>query len=54
LLDAALSAGVITQADAQLVREAEIARNDAIQVDAFSLEDYQTGTQPIPATMTLV
>jgi len=54
LLDAALSAGVITQAEAQWVREAETARNDAIQVDAFSLEDYQTGTQPIPATMTLV
>lgn len=54
LIDGALSAGVITKADAQLVREAEIARNDAIQVDAFSLEDYQTGTQLFPTTMTLV
>ena len=54
LIEVALSAAVITPAEAQLVREAETARNDAIQVDAFSLEDYQKGTQPIPATMTLV
>jgi acyl-CoA dehydrogenase len=54
LIEAAFSAGFITNEDAQLVREAETVRNDAIQVDAFSLEDYQKGTQPIPATITLV
>jgi acyl-CoA dehydrogenase len=45
LIDAALAAGVITEAAAQLVREAESVRNDAIQVDAFTLEAYQQGGQ---------
>lgn len=41
LIDAALAAGVITAEAAELVREAEIARNQAIQVDTFTLEEYQ-------------
>ena len=41
LIDAAVSAGVITEESAKLVREAEMARNDAIQVDTFTLEEYQ-------------
>ncbi|MBD1864619.1 MULTISPECIES: acyl-CoA dehydrogenase [Trichocoleus] len=45
LIDAALEAGVITAAEATLIREAESARNEAIQVDAFSLEEYQQGAQ---------
>ncbi|HEY9862446.1 MAG TPA: acyl-CoA dehydrogenase [Candidatus Obscuribacterales bacterium] len=45
LTDAALAAEVITVAEATLIREAESARNEAIQVDAFSLEEYQQGAQ---------
>ncbi|MBD2066351.1 acyl-CoA dehydrogenase [Leptolyngbya sp. FACHB-671] len=45
LIDAALTAGVITEDDAALLREAESARNDAIQVDSFTLEEYQHGGQ---------
>ncbi|WNZ27391.1 acyl-CoA dehydrogenase [Leptolyngbya sp. NK1-12] len=47
LLDAAVAAGVITLDDANLVREAELVRNDAIQVDTFTLEEYQQN-QPLP------
>ncbi|QZZ23069.1 acyl-CoA dehydrogenase [Leptothermofonsia sichuanensis E412] len=48
LVDAAVAAGVITQESVDLLREAEIARNEAIQVDAFTLEEYQQGSQPTP------
>ncbi|QYO64266.1 DUF1974 domain-containing protein [Leptolyngbya sp. 7M] len=47
LLDAAVAASVITPDDAKLVREAELVRNDAIQVDTFTLEEYQQN-QPLP------
>lgn len=45
LIELALQAEVITPAEAALIREAEAARNEAIQVDAFSLEAYQQGGQ---------
>src|SRR6476646_1776945 len=45
LIDAALAAEVITATEATLIREAEAARNEAIKVDAFSLEEYQQGAQ---------
>ena len=35
LVDAGLEAGVISEAEAVLVREAEAARIEAVQVDAF-------------------
>jgi acyl-CoA dehydrogenase len=35
-----LELGIITQEDAALVRAAEEARTDAIQVDSFTLEEY--------------
>ncbi|NJN73435.1 MAG: acyl-CoA dehydrogenase [Limnothrix sp. RL_2_0] len=41
LLDLAQMRDVITQAEFDLVCDAEFARNDAIQVDAFDLEEYQ-------------
>jgi acyl-CoA dehydrogenase len=47
LIDAALAAGVITEADAKLIRAAESARNEAIQVDAFTLEEYQPVGKPV-------
>jgi acyl-CoA dehydrogenase len=39
-LGAAVAANLVTSEDAELVREAERLRNDAIQVDAFSLDEY--------------
>jgi len=40
LLDAAVAAGVIGQPEADLAREASLARRDAIEVDSFTLEEY--------------
>jgi acyl-CoA dehydrogenase len=40
LLDLAYEQGVISEAETTLICEATFARNDAIQVDAFSLEEY--------------
>jgi acyl-CoA dehydrogenase len=41
LVTAALDAGVIAPAEAALVRAAAAAREDAIQVDSFTLAEYQ-------------
>jgi acyl-CoA dehydrogenase len=41
LIDAALEAGVISETEAALIREAEALRTQTIQVDAFTLEEYQ-------------
>jgi acyl-CoA dehydrogenase len=51
LVQAALSANVIQAAEADLLREAEAARTDAVQVDSFTIEEYQQGahTQTWPA-----
>ena len=47
LIPQAVKAGVITMDEASLLKEAEAARNDAIQVDSFSAEEYfATATQP--------
>lgn len=40
----ALSAKIISETEANLLRSAELARNDAIQVDAFTLDEYMQGT----------
>ena len=40
LVKQAVQAGLITDEEAQQVAEAEAARNDAVQVDAFTLEEY--------------
>lgn len=45
-VEAALKTGVITEAEAELVRSAEAARLDAIQVDAFTLHEYQGNELP--------
>ncbi len=45
LISAALQAGVISNKEVELICEAEFARNDAIQVDSFTLEEYLQGTQ---------
>jgi acyl-CoA dehydrogenase len=41
----ALSAKIISEAEADILREAELVRNDAIQVDAFTLDEYMQGTR---------
>jgi acyl-CoA dehydrogenase len=42
-IDAALKAQVITQAEASLWQQAQEAAEDAIQVDAYALQDYGAG-----------
>lgn len=49
LIDAAITTGVISQAAANQVREAERLRLEAIQVDAFTLEEYhQSAPSQLP------
>lgn len=45
----AVETGLITAAEAALVMQADQARTDAIQVDAFTLEQYETGRLSPPA-----
>ena len=40
LVEQALEKGIITQAEARLLKDANDARNDAVQVDSFTLEEY--------------
>jgi acyl-CoA dehydrogenase len=44
LVEKALEAGIISEQEAKLVHEAEEARTDAIQVDAFELDEYLGNT----------
>ncbi|MDJ0675897.1 MAG: acyl-CoA dehydrogenase [Calothrix sp. MO_167.B42] len=51
LITEALVAGLISRKEAELVYEAQMVRNDAIQVDSFTLEEYHTDSQvAIPLT----
>ncbi|MBC8329443.1 MAG: acyl-CoA dehydrogenase [Planctomycetes bacterium] len=51
LLDQAVEAGIIGREDADLVREAEVAREDTVQVDSFDEEGYySTSTKPFTMT----
>lgn len=55
LVDEAIAAGVITKEEASIARAAEIARNDAIQVDSYKLEDYRAGVaEAAPKNLTSV
>ncbi|NEQ47603.1 MAG: acyl-CoA dehydrogenase [Leptolyngbya sp. SIOISBB] len=50
LLDLAYEQGIITEAETTLVGEATVAQNDAIQVDAFTFEEYRRSSGvPSPA-----
>jgi acyl-CoA dehydrogenase len=50
LVAKAVEAGVVTAAEVDLIRRAEAAREDAIQVDSFTLEEYKRGAaSPRPA-----
>ena len=46
LVDKALQAGVINNEEAQLIRDAEAARNEAIKVDSFTLDEYMRTAAP--------
>jgi acyl-CoA dehydrogenase len=48
IADLAVEKGVLTKEEAELVKKTEIARNDAIQVDEFNLDEYlnETPTRP--------
>ncbi|MFN1834507.1 acyl-CoA dehydrogenase [Balneola sp. MJW-20] len=48
-LDKAVGGGFISQDEADLIRKAEAARDDAVQVDDFSLEEYLKHTPNAPA-----
>jgi acyl-CoA dehydrogenase len=41
LIEAAVGAGIVTVGEGELLKEAAITRNEAIQVDSFTQEDYQ-------------
>ncbi|MDZ4701642.1 MAG: acyl-CoA dehydrogenase domain-containing protein [Rhodothermales bacterium] len=47
LIQAALDAGVITADQAELMKRAEAAREDAIQVDSFTQEEYMQGVNAL-------
>ena len=47
LVNKALDAGIINAEEAKLLVEAEAARNDAIQVDSFTLDEYMQGAVPV-------
>ncbi len=53
LILAALAIGVISPSEADLIQSAEAARIDAVQVDAFLLEDYLHQDDQAPATQFL-
>ncbi len=46
-VEVALKTGVITEVEADLMRSAEAARFDAVQVDAFTLHEYQGNELPM-------
>lgn len=54
VLDEAIEKKIITKEEAEHIRKAEHARNDAIQVDDFSLEEYATETVRSPLGKGLV
>jgi acyl-CoA dehydrogenase len=43
LVEAAVAAGVLTTAQEMVIKDAIAARNDAIQVDSFTMEEYTQG-----------
>lgn len=49
LIDPALEKGVITKEEAELANKAEAARNDAVQVDEFSLDEYMSEVPSFPS-----
>ncbi|MEM1042816.1 MAG: acyl-CoA dehydrogenase [Bacteroidota bacterium] len=53
LVEQAVEKGIITPAEAQLLQDANAARQDAIQVDSFTLDEYKQGAvMTVPAAPT--
>ena len=50
LIPQAVEAGILTDPEADLLRRAEAARNDAIQVDSFTTEEYFASAVASPAS----
>jgi len=46
MADKAADAGIISKEEAELIKKAEAARDDAIQVDSFTLKEYMNGKEP--------
>jgi acyl-CoA dehydrogenase len=44
VIDQALEKGILSKEEAEILRKAEDARVDAVQVDEFTLEEYQNQT----------
>lgn len=49
LIEPALQKNIITEEEAKIVKNAEDARNDAIQVDEFTLDEYMNKTPNLPS-----
>ncbi len=47
LVEEAVAKGILSPADARLLQEANAAREDAIQVDSFTLEEYRRDAAPM-------
>ena len=45
LLDQAVEKGILSEAERQLVRDAEVARAEAVAVDSFTLQEYAEGRE---------
>ena len=54
LMTQAAAMGVISQEEAQLMKVAEEARDDAVQVDSFTFEEYMSATHATPRNVELV
>ena len=50
----AAAMGIINQDEAHLLQEAEVARDDAVQVDSFTVEEYMAATHVEPRHVELV
>lgn len=49
VIDEAIEKEILTKQEGEMVRKAELARVDAVQVDEFTLEEYQSRTPAPPA-----
>jgi acyl-CoA dehydrogenase len=48
IADLAVEKGILTKEEGELVKKTEQARNDAVQVDEFTLEEYMNETPEKP------
>jgi acyl-CoA dehydrogenase len=53
-LETAIARGILTPTEAEQLQEAELLRNEAIQVDSFSLEEYHQQEIPSWSSLSLI